>query len=181
LNFEFIWNNAISIPNCFIPITGAGAGPEGIFNIYRGETSNYGLAVHENTHKLIYLNWGKSSSFMDEGLAMYTQALATNKDKNHRAVQKFIKENKLFPLGKMVSFQIGKGGPETMASYPASGSFVEFLIKTYGLKSFKQTYILENRPPEGKEKTSTWEKVYSKSLLELEKEWLAWLRKTLKF
>jgi hypothetical protein len=75
----------------------------------------------------------------------------------------------------MVEFEIGMPGPETEVGYPAAGSFVAFLIETYGLESFKEAFVLEARPVEQKERRSSWLSVYQKGLGILESEWLAWL------
>lgn len=157
---------------------GSGMGSEeGIFMVHKGGVADFGLAVHENTHILTGSNWGVSNSFMGEGVAKYTETLATDKDKNHLQTIRFLKGNKLFPLEKMVTFSSigGMGGLKTDVAYPASGSFVEFLIEKYSLKLFKDAYILEGRPYGEKEKESSWPKVYGKSIRDLEKEWLYWL------
>jgi uncharacterized protein (DUF3820 family) len=148
----------------------------GVFMIFLESARDYGIAVHENTHSLTNLNWsGDSTSFLTEGIAKYTEALATEKNKNHLATIKFLKDGNLFPLEEMVAFTIGISGLKTMVAYPASGSFTGFLIDTYGLKSFKKVFILEARPVEDKNKENSWRKAYGKSLLDLEKEWLSWL------
>jgi len=148
---------------------------EGMFMIYRGGAPDYGLTVHENTHILADLNWGESSSFIAEGLGRYAEAAATDKDKNNSETVHYLKENKLFPLEEMVAFSIGLPGLKTEVGYPASGSFVEFLIEKFGWKSFKEAYILEGRSPREKEKENSWGKAYRKSLRDLEEEWLDWL------
>ncbi len=91
---------------------GAGlAHNEGVFSIFRKSKRDFGLAVHENTHILTYLNWSDdSTSFLNEGIAKYTEALATEKDKNHLATIKYLKEGNLFPLEEMVHFNIGFPG-----------------------------------------------------------------------
>jgi hypothetical protein len=159
--------------------TGGGlASNEGVFNIFRKSEQDFGLAVHENTHRLTYLNWSdNSTSFLDEGVAKYTEALATEKDKNNLETIKYLKEGNLFPLEEMVHFNIGFPGLKTNVGYPASGSFAHFLIDTYGLKSFKEVFILEARSDTEKKKENSWEKAYGKPLTELEKEWLYWLGK----
>lgn len=157
------------------------ANNEGVFSIYLKSARDFGLAAHENTHTLTYLNWSDdSTSFLSEGIAKYTEALATEKDKNHLATIKFLKEGKLFPLEETVHFNIGFPGLKTNVGYPASGSFVEFLIRTYGLISFKKVFILEARSDEEKKEEDSWKKVYDKALTELEKEWLYWLAKRYK-
>jgi hypothetical protein len=157
------------------------ASNEGVFNIFRKSERDFGLAAHENTHTLTYLNWSDdSTSFLNEGIAKYTEALATEKNKNHLAVIKYLKEKKLFPLEEMVHFNIGFPGLKTNVGYPASGSFAHFLIDGYGLTSFKKVFILEARTDKEKEQGNSWEKAYKKSLIELEKEWLYWLKKRYK-
>jgi hypothetical protein len=151
---------------------------EGVFSIFQKGKRDFGLAVHENTHTLTYLNWSdNSTSFLSEGIAKYTEALATEKDKNHLATIKYLKEGNLFPVEEMVHFNIGFAGMKTNVGYPASGSFAHFLIDTYGLKSFKEVFILEARSDTEKKKENSWEKAYGKPLAELEKEWLYWLGK----
>ncbi len=152
------------------------AGEEGVFMIYKGGVPDFGLAVHENTHILTRLNWGDSSSFLNEGLGMYTEALATDKDKNHMRVIQFLKEKSLFPLEDMVKFNIGTSGLKTLVGYPASGSFIAFLMDTYGLPAVKEVTSLEGRSLKEKKKMDSWEKAFGKSLQELEKEWLFWLK-----
>lgn len=145
---------------------------EGIF--IRG--FNLVLAVHEITHIVNYLNWGDSTSFMSEGVAKYTETLATNKDKNHLQTINFLKKNNLFPLQEMVKFDIGSEDfKKNLVAYSASGSFIGFLVDKYGLKSVMEAYVLEGRSSQDKEKENTWQKVYGKSLKNMEEEWLYWL------
>jgi hypothetical protein len=153
------------------------AGEEGVFMIYKGGgVPDFGLAVHENTHILTRLNWGDSTSFINEGLGMYTEALATDKDKNHLRVIQFLIENNLFPLGEMVNFNIGPSGLKTLVGYPASGSFIAFLMDRYGLHSVKDVTGLEGRSSQEKKKMDSWGKAFGKTSQELEKEWLYWLK-----
>jgi hypothetical protein len=155
---------------------GAGlADDAAICSVYLGGGSNYRLAVHENTHSITYQNWPESSSFLSEGIAKCTEALATDREKNHRSVLEFIKENELFPLSELVNHEIGKTGKKTVVGYPAAGSFVEFLIESYGMKKFKTVYGLEGRPAAEKAEDESWDRIYGKSLKDLEKEWLDWL------
>jgi hypothetical protein len=144
--------------------------------IYPGGTPDMGLAVHENTHALIGLNWGNSSSFLAEGLGRYAEAQATEKDMNHLRVVDFLKTGRLFPLKEMLTFRIGTGGLKTEVGYPASGSFVDFLIRSYGLQALKKAYQLEARSSADREKDDTWQKVYQRPIQDLEKEWLEWLK-----
>ncbi len=152
------------------------AGEEGVFMVYRGGVPDFGMAVHENTHILTRLNWGESTSFINEGLGKYTEALATDKDKNHLAVIQFLKEGQLFPLKDMVNFYIGPSGLKTLVGYPASGSFIAFLMDRYGLQSVKKLTRLEGRTSQEKEKRDSWTEAIGEPLSKLEKEWLYWLK-----
>jgi len=154
------------------------ASKEGIFMVQKSPAPNYPLAVHENAHILIGQNWGDSSSFLAEGIGRYTEALAEDKDKNHREVIAFIKRDELVPLSELLTFNIGQPGLKTDVGYPAAGSFVGFLIERYGPKALKECYSLEDRSPEQKSKEDTWLKATGKALPDLEKEWLTWLAET---
>jgi hypothetical protein len=151
---------------------------EGTFMVHQGGRPSFPLAVHENAHILTRLNWGDSSSFLSEGVGRYTEALAQDKDQNDRQTIEFMKQNKLFRLKEMLMFDIGHPGLETEIGYPAAGSFVGFLIETYGLKNFKEAFILEGRSSDQKEKEESWPKVFGKSIQDLEREWLNWLART---
>ncbi|HUU28631.1 MAG TPA: hypothetical protein VM123_12545 [archaeon] len=144
------------------------------YMVYDGEIPDYGLAVHENAHELINGNWGNSTSFMDEGIAMYAEAQAVDKDKNHLQVIQYLKQGELFPVKEMLTLDIGSSN-KTHIAYPVSGSFIEFLIRSYSLRHLKEAFKLEIRPEEEKRNEDTWIKVFGKSIDELEKEWLHWL------
>lgn len=137
---------------------------EGTFMVYDGLAPDLGLAVHENTHRFMATNWGGASSFLEEGIATYVESLATDRDKNHLAALGFLKEGSLFPLKEMVEFDIGRNERETRVGYPASGSFVGFLIGELGVPRFIELW-----------KGGSWEQVYRKSLSELERDWIDWL------
>ena len=147
----------------------------GVFSVLRGGALDLGTAVHENTHILTYQNWGGSSSFMNEGIAKYTEALATDKNINHKKTVAFLKDGLLFPLEEMLSFKIGVTGIKTDVGYPASGSFIGFLAEEFGLKSVIEALQLESRSDEEKEAKDTWIQVCGKTVSELDQEWRDWL------
>jgi len=149
---------------------------EGVFMVHQGEIPEFGLAVHENTHLYTYINWtDETCSFMGEGIAKHLEALAENKNQDHLAVMEFLKNQELFPLEELLIHQIGMSGLKTTVGYPATGSFVGFLIEQYGLKKFRQAFILEGRSWKEKNQKDTWQEVYDKSIFSLETEWLQWL------
>jgi hypothetical protein len=149
---------------------------EGVFMVHPGGVPDFGMAVHENTHIYMYLNWSdESTSFMSEGIAKHVEAMATDREENHRMTVDFLKSQELFPLEELLPHNIGIAGAKTTVGYPASGSFSGFLIEKFGMKRFKDAYILESRSEEAKERENTWLKAFGKSLEDLEKEWLSWL------
>jgi hypothetical protein len=151
------------------------ASGEGIFIVHKGKVPDFALAVHENAHILAHINWGGSTSFLNEGVGKYAEAMASDKNKNHLQTLRFMEEKKLFPLEDMLDFQIGRTGLKTDVGYPAAGSFVGFLIEKYGLRAFKEVFALENRTKKERENADSWNAAYGKSLHDLEKEWHRWL------
>jgi hypothetical protein len=142
----------------------------GVFMVFDGAAPDFPLAAHENAHTLLGLNWGNTSSFMSEGLGKYAEAMASDKDKNHKEVVGFLKESRLIPLSKLLTLEIGSA-PETSIAYPAAGSFTQYLIDTYSLAKVKAAYQQEGRPQE-EQRPDTWQSVFGKSLKELERGWL---------
>ncbi len=154
------------------------ATPEGTSMVHGGGAPNFPLAAHENAHILIALNWGGSSSFLSEGIGRYAEAEAGDRDENDRATIQYLKRGKLFRLREMLSFAIGMPGLETEVGYPASGSFVKFLIRSHGLDSLKQAYQLVARTEDGGKSDDVWRKASGKTLADLEFEWLESLAKS---
>ncbi len=148
---------------------GAGASSDvGIFMVFDGSVPSFGLAVHENTHMLIGENWGDSTSFLNEGLGKYAEAMATDPAANDGATAAFLKESKLVPLEKMLTMTIGSD-PATEVAYPAAGSFVGYLIRRYSLAKLKVVF-------QGADKSDIWRTVFGVPLVQLEKDWLSSLR-----
>jgi hypothetical protein len=129
--------------------------------------------VHELTH-VITPSQGKPNRYLDEGLAVFMQE-KFGVDKSypnmgedvHQVTLKLIKT-----VGQTVSIykleetrNSSLGGDLRHLAYLQEGSFVRYLIEKYGLQDFMAMY-------EGK----SYEKVYEKSLDDLEKEWKEFIR-----
>lgn len=137
----------------------------GNYNVYIPGKLDYGLMVHENTHTLFRDNIGGNCSFFDEGIAMYSQAKATDPSLNNKKVTEFLKSGELMRLKDMLKIEnIGTNHSETKIGYPASGSFFDFIIEKYGVVKIKSLW---------KNNLTT---IYNKDIEDLEKEWLYWLR-----
>jgi hypothetical protein len=152
----------------------------GNFYVHDREIPDYGLAVHENTHTLIYQNWGVSESFFDEGIAMYAEAKAEDKDQNHNKVIQFLKEGEMVHLDEMLDFNIGSGEKQTRIGYPASGSFIHFLVESYGLSKLRNMYG-GNQDEKQKNIHYVLENIFKKTPEQLEEEWMKWLQKKFGF
>jgi PA domain-containing protein len=146
----------------------------GVFMVFDPAAVSFGLAVHENTHTLLAENWGGTSSFMTEGLARYAESMATRRDRDHAQTRAFEKEHKLFPLGDMVKIDIGSD-PRTPVAYPAAGSFVAYLVTTYGLDAVATAFRLEGREDAARAQQDSWKAAFKKDLGDLEAGWLKWL------
>jgi len=137
----------------------------GVYNVFFNKEASYKLSVHENTHSLLRKNSLTFSSFFDEGIARYAEAMAANKDLNNKKTIELIANKKLRPLEEMLDYNIGSDPQETEIGYPASGSLVEFLIEKYGKKIILRL---------DKNATSPITKT---EIISLEDEWLGWLHK----
>ena len=113
---------------------------------------------------------------MDEGVATFVEAQSVEPERNHHAVLGFINEGTMIPLSQLVEHQIGEPGHKTEVGYPASGSFVGYLIQRYGLDALRNAYVLEARTAEEKAHEPTWPRAFGKPLAELERDWLKWLQ-----
>ena len=154
------------------------ANASGSFLVYQG-TPDFGLIVHENAHTLLEGNWGRTTSFLEEGAGRFAEARATDPLMNHRETQVLLAAGKGFPLEQVVTFSIGEPGPKTDLGYPASGSFVEFLIEVHGLAAFKEIYRLQGATSTEAGAPSDWQQVYGKTLQQLEEAWIPWLEQRL--
>jgi hypothetical protein len=151
------------------------ASDEGVFMVHAGGVPSLGLAAHENAHILGTRNWGGTTSFLNEGFGRYAEAMVTDPYLNDRQTREFLRAGKLFPLKELLIHNIGQPGLKTDVGYPAAGSFVGYLITTYGLASFKEVWKLEAREDEEKAKADSWTTAFGRPLGELEAAWRAYL------
>jgi hypothetical protein len=119
---------------------------------------------HEMVHVIAHntLQYGKTG-ILGEGIAVWLNGAVKN---HHSAARELLDEHELPTVSELVvNFRQAEN------SYPASGSFAGFLIETYGLDVFKETYPLEDPSARLKE----WK---GKSFEELEPDWHAHLAKS---
>lgn len=146
----------------------------GSYLVYSG-TPDFGLVVHENAHTLFDRSWGETTSFLTEGLAMYAQARASDPTLNHRRTLELRRRGVSVPLGRLLDHEIGTPGEATDFGYPASGSFVEFLLDREGLPTFEKLYKGIRASDSKEDALHLWLDLYGASPSELEVTWISWL------
>lgn len=126
---------------------------------------NLDIIRHEGFHAL----WDKSvglsiNSFFSEGIQEYYQwgndTAIVNRNKSLLKKYKDFDITDLVLKGEMQSFWGGPAENNWPIAYPLSGLFVKYLVDNWGLKSFKEMYIIED-------KSIAFHKVYDKSADEL--------------
>ena len=130
----------------------------------RGVRNNTGALLHEIVH--IYAP--HNNRFLAEGLAVYLHTkLAANpafpnfgEDLWRLAVRSLSGVKSLQTLNDVRTPRPLSSVMDEQIAYVLAGSFVRFLIESYGLVTFRRLYEMEN-----------YERVYEKSLDSLEKEW----------
>lgn len=138
---------------------------------------------HETTH-ILASEIGHPPAIFNEGFATYmSKRLVTpfsevQEDTSVSLYEK-VKESKAegewIPLQELLTFtEIGPEWSKPQISYPEAGSFVKFLIDTYGKEKFLQAYkSLENSEEDAvrQQNVKNLEQLYGKSLNALSQEW----------
>lgn len=130
------------------------------------------IGEHEDTH-LLSLPLGLSIYLFNEGFAQFMEGKLFGKDINILS-KRLMKKNKLYPLKWLIDNKnwdkVKKG-----IVYPQTGSFVRYLINTYGLGKFKKVYKKLSRNKTVQKNIKIIETIYSKSIKELETNWKKYL------
>jgi len=146
----------------------------GSYLVYSGNP-DFGLVVHENAHTIFDRSWGETTSFITEGLAMYAQALASDPALNHQRTLELRQSGVSVPLERLVVHEIGTPGAATDFGYPASGSFVEYLLDRAGAATFEKLYKASGSSDSKEDTLHLWLDLYGASLSDLEAAWMSWL------
>jgi len=131
------------------------------------------IGEHEDAH-LLSLPWGLSIYLFCEGLAQYVENSFMGEDLN-AAAKKLLQGNKLYPL-EWLCANSNWENVEPTAIYPQVGSFIKYLIESYGKENFKKLYQNTSRKKEIAENLLAIEKTYQKNVNQLEKEWLNFIK-----
>lgn len=138
---------------------------------------------HETTH-ILMRPYGAPPALFNEGFATYmserlgSHALASMKGGGssiYERVRQLSGKGELIPLEKLLTYtQIGSRETNPPVAYPEAGSFVKFLIETYGKDKFLEAYgTLRNSGDEsaGRQNVEALEGIYGKPLDELKNQW----------
>lgn len=127
------------------------------------------IGEHEDVH-LLSLPLGLSIYLFNEGFAQFMEGSLFGKDIDILS-KRFLKKNKLYSLKWLLDNKNWDKVREEIV-YPQAGSFVRYLISTYGIKKFKKVYKALSRNKTFRENIRIIERTYSKPIKELEREWL---------
>lgn len=130
------------------------------------------IGEHEDTH-LLSLPWGLSIYLFNEGLAQSIEGKLFGKDIDDLS-QKLMLKNKLPSLKWLFNNKKWNRIKEEIV-YPQAGSFVRYLINTFGLEKFKKVYKKLSKNKKVRENIKIVKRTYSKSIKELEINWKEYL------
>jgi hypothetical protein len=128
------------------------------------------IGEHEDTH-LLSLSWGLSIYLFCEGLSQYMENSFMGQDLHDSA--RGIANN-LYPMEFLCDNNNWKETKPAII-YPQSGSFVKFLIETYGKEKFKYLYMNTSRGFDLSKNLNSIKDSYNKDINQLESEWLIFL------
>lgn len=126
------------------------------------------VGEHEDTH-LLSLPLGLSIYLFCEGLAQFMEGSLFGKDVDIIS-KELLNENKLYPVKNLFDNK-SWNNVKLEIVYPEVGSFVRFLINTYGLNKFKEVYERLSRLKSLEENLKTAELIFNRSIVEIEIDW----------
>jgi hypothetical protein len=118
---------------------------------------------HEITHVITYHAIGQpSEALLGEGIAVWLDHAGND---YHRLCAKLRAEDQLVPLADF----LGDGWDGSAAAYYEAGSFVGFLLETYGVDKFKKVFTAADLD-------TALKKAYRADLAALERKWIETLK-----
>ncbi|MDP3057156.1 MAG: hypothetical protein Q8N37_01365 [bacterium] len=131
------------------------------------------IGEHEDTH-FLSLSLGLSIYLFCEGLAQFMEGNLFGKDIDIIS-KELLSQKKLYSIKNLIDNKNWEK-VDSKIIYPEVGSFVRFLINTYGWDKFKKTYQRLSRLNNSEENLKIIENGFEKSIEELEKEWKGGLK-----
>lgn len=139
-------------------------------------------------HELVHIYAPNGNRFLAEGLSVYAHEALRGRPAHpnfgrdlHEMARERTEKISLAVLDKVPTPNDLGRQAEPVDAYVAAGSFVRFLIDSEGLDKFRALYaltplVLNKRVAGSPER---WQQIYGQSLTELEKDWRAFLQKTI--
>ncbi len=127
------------------------------------------IGEHEDTH-LLSLPWGLSIYLFCEGLAQYMECSFLGKSLDV-ASKELIKNKRNYSISFLCD-NSNWDNIDSVVVYPQVGSFIKFLIACYGKDRFRQVYQSTSRNNSIDKNLFEINKVYGKSINNLEEEWI---------
>ena len=138
---------------------------------------------HEGVHTLVILQIGHPPALFNEGVAVAHQMDPSrglfvprwSGTEVHQLAKTYDASNQLPPLSSLLRstnfFEF-----DTNVTYPCAGSFVRYLIDTYGLARFKAYVRSASFDDSAPTTEARFEAAYARTLASVWEEWRAWLR-----
>lgn len=135
------------------------------------------IGEHEDTH-LLSLPWGLSIGIFQEGLGEYMVGLAWDGKPHTEYVKKGYKQNIFSPLSQFMEHKAWTDTDDEHAIYfySLAGSFITFLVVTWGKKNFEKLYRETDRSNSGEKNSEIFFGVYKKSIEEVEREFKKYIK-----
>ncbi len=132
------------------------------------------LLYHEYTHALIYeIAKNNIPVWLNEGIAQFEEPQKNNIIAEEKALREKLRKEKLFSLADLDKvFLEKKDADQIRIAYLEAKSFVYHFANVYGIYSF---YELLDNLGKGKNIEAVLKEVFFKNLVDLEKEWRAYL------
>ncbi len=135
---------------------------------------------HEVAH-ILMRSYGSPPALFNEGFAVYIseylganalEYLGGEKLTVNQRTNDLKNKGEWISLSQLITYtEIGSAESKSEIAYPLAGSFVKFLIDTYGKDKFLQAYGHLKNSDKADENVKAIEQIYGKSLEQLEQEW----------
>jgi hypothetical protein len=136
--------------------------------------SVYSCHPHEVIHVLTY-SLGRPPALFEEGIAVaYDWRFAVEEGEVHALARRKFSQQKLFPLRSILTTR-GFQTYNSITAYIEAGSFVKYLIDTYGPDKMRSLFTLP-RFSDLQEIDVAFQGIYGQSISEMESEWWTFLR-----
>lgn len=116
----------------------------------------FGVLRHELAHAIVHQTWGRSISFLEEGLAE-TLGRAS--------------EDSIQPEHRGTSVQDMVSDDPTHIDYPTAARFTRYLIDAYGIERYRELFTSLHHGASEKEISAGFQAAYGKSLTALDEEY----------